>query len=209
MNNCPGRGRGHRPPWLRQARVVVVIVATVGLALLAAACSASQSSSGSDGSPNAGASADAGGSANISSAVSYTNCMRSHGVPGYPDPSSTGQLPVIHNPQKVGVSYGVLTAAVTACQHLWPYQGLTQVQEQQELAVAVKFAGCMRSHGVPNWPDPTTDATSGRVEFVIGLSSGIDPYSSQIDAKAQVCERGVPAYMLPDNPDGVEVVQSS
>jgi hypothetical protein len=32
----------------------------------------------------------------------------------------------------------------------------TQAQIQQEQQDAVRFAGCMRSHGVSNFPDPTT-----------------------------------------------------
>ena len=60
------------------------IIATVVLAVLAAACSsASPSSTGSGG-----------------SAVGYSHCMRSHGVPNYPDPNSSGQLPK-GDPQRI------------------------------------------------------------------------------------------------------------
>ena len=51
------------------------------LALLAAACSGSPSSTGP------GSSSDAGGSANSPSAIAYSQCMRSHGVPNFPDPT--------------------------------------------------------------------------------------------------------------------------
>jgi hypothetical protein len=53
---------------------------------------------------------------------------------------------------------------------------------------AVAFSACMRSHGVPHWPDPTTD-TQGRPGFAISVSSdGFDPHSAQIRAKADECE---------------------
>jgi hypothetical protein len=136
--------------------------------------------------------------------------MRSHGVPDYPDPNSAGQLPKITpgNEAQLGVSESRFNAAQAACQSLWPYQGPTQTQVRQELTDGLKFARCMRSHGVAYWPDPTTDPESGRVEFVIHSSQvGFDPRSPspQILDKAHTCEHGLPAYMLPSSPNGVEV----
>ena len=63
-NDASGRGPGSRPPRSRGTRVAVVITATAGLALLAAACSSSPSST-DPGSPAAG------GSATSSTAVAY------------------------------------------------------------------------------------------------------------------------------------------
>lgn len=48
--------------------------------------------------------------------------MRARGVPDYPDPDSSGQLPKITSGQQVGVSDPRLNAALAACQHSWPYQ---------------------------------------------------------------------------------------
>ncbi len=174
-------------------------------ALLAAACGDGSPSSAASGGSSIGAA-----SATAASAVRYSTCMRSHGVPDYPDPGSSGQLPKITpaNEAQLGVSDSRFTAAQAACQRLWPYQGLTQTQQQQELTDALTFARCMRSHGVPTFPDPTTDPASGRAEFVITPSSGIDPGSAQIHAEARVCERGLPSAMLPGSPDGVEVTVS-
>jgi len=185
MNNCPGRGPGPRRPRPRRARVAAVITVMAAAALLAAACSGSPSSTGSGGSPNAGGSA-------TSQLVAYTQCMRSHGVPDYPGPDSSGQMPKITSGQQVGVSDSRLTAAQGACQDLWPYQAPTQAQQRQQLTDDVKFAQCMRSHGVPNFPDPTS--SDGRVEFVISVSrDGFDPHSPQIIAKAHECQYVLPA----------------
>jgi hypothetical protein len=190
MNHLPVRGPSPRPPRLRRARVAVVITATAGLALVAA-CGASPSSTGSAGSPNA-----AGATSTAAQAVAYTQCMRSHGVPEYPGPDSSGQLQKIGSGQQVGVSDAQLNTASNACQSLWPYQGLTATQQQQELTDMVKFAQCMRSHGVPTLPDPV--ATDGKVEFVISTSkTGINPQSPQIQAKLQECLHVLPAGMRP------------
>ena len=193
--------RPRRPRPTRVASVLSVMVAT---GLFAVACSDAPSFAG------AGRSSSAGGSAISASAVRYTSCMRSHGVPAYPDPNSSGQLPKITpaNEAQLGVSDSRFQTAQTACQALWPYQGPTQAQQRQELTDALRFARCMRSHGVPNWPDPTTDPDSGFVEFVIHSTQvGFDPRSPspQILAKARGCERGLPAYMLPSSPNGVRV----
>jgi hypothetical protein len=173
-------------------------------AALLAACSAGPTSSGS-GDPGNGVSATA------PSAVRYTTCMRSHGVPAYPDPNGSGQLPKITpaSEAQLGVSQSRFTSAQTACQRLWPYQDPTQAQQQQDLADALTLARCMRDHGVPGFPDPTTDTASGRVEFVISASQdGFDPQSPQILGKVRECEHGLPASVLPGSPDGVEVTTS-
>ena len=61
---------------------------------------------------------------------------------------------------------------------------------QQIQTDMLKFAGCMRSRGVPNWPDPTLDR--GRAVFN-PQAVGIDPNSPQISAKMHDCERVFPA----------------
>jgi len=186
MNNClPGCGRGHRSSRLRRARAAAVITVIAAAPLLAVACGGSPSSTGSGGSSNAG------GSANSRSAVNASRCIRSHGVPNFPDPDSSGQIPK-ETSQQLGVSDSMLRAAQRACQDLWPYQAPSQVQQRQQLTDDLKFAQCMRSHGVPNFPDPTN--SDGRVEFVISVSrDGFDPHSPQILARARGCEHVLPA----------------
>lgn len=117
--------------------------------------------------------------------------MRSHGIPDFPDPDSSGQIPKEEIVQ-LGVSGSRLQAAQGACQNLWPYQPLTQAQQRRQLTDDVKFAQCMRSHGVPDFPDPAN--SDGHVEFVISVSrDGFDPHSPQILAKARECQHVLPA----------------
>ncbi len=180
-----------RWPWRsrpRMACTAAAVIGTVGLTLLAAACSSSSPSSGGSDGP-----ANAGGATSSALAASYSQCMRSHGVPAFPDPDSSGTIPKITSGQQVGVSDSQLNAAEGTCQHLWPYQPSNQAQQQQQvLANDLKFARCMRSHGVPNWPDPTNGPHGPR--FVISVSKdGFDPHSAQIAAKAQQCMSVLPA----------------
>jgi hypothetical protein len=162
--------------------------------LLAAACSSgSPSSAGSGGSPNAG------GSANSSSAVAYSRCVRSHGVPDFPDPDSNGQIPkeaVV--PALRGVSESRAKAATNACANLNPAgQGgpTLTAQEQQDY---LKAAACMRSHGITNFPDPTFPG--GRVN--LSIPSSIDTKSRQFTQAAQTCTKLIPAGLPYSRPGG-------
>jgi hypothetical protein len=167
----------------RQSSHAAAVIVTAAASLLAAACGSSPSSTAPASSASAGSTA--------AEAVAYAQCMRSHGVPEYPDPDSSGQLQKIGSGQQVGVSDAQLNTAQNACQKLWPYQALTPAQQQQELTADLKFAQCMRSHGVPTLPDPV--ATNGQVEFVISTSkTGINPHSPQILAKVQECMHVLP-----------------
>jgi len=119
MNHSTSVRRRPRRTWRagpRPARTAAAIVAMAVLALLAAACGGSPPSTGSGGSPAAG------GSATSPSALAYSACMRSQGVPNYPDPDSSGQLPKT-DAQLLGVSTSRYQAAQQACRHLLPTGG--------------------------------------------------------------------------------------
>lgn len=102
--------------------------------------------------------------------------MRANGVPRYPDPASGGRLPK-GDAQAFGVSDSQFHAAQRTCQHLLPTGGSFDEQAheciqagdcppalvQQMLTADRKFAQCMRSHGVPNWPDPTIGPNGGPI----------------------------------------------
>jgi len=115
--------------------------------------------------------------------------VRAHGIPDFPDPDSNGNL----NKEAIrhlGVSDSLLRAATRACANLNP-SNLSPAQQRQQLTDDLKFAQCMRSHGLPNFPDPTS--SDGRVEFVLSVSrAGINPRSPQILAKARECLRVLP-----------------
>jgi hypothetical protein len=137
--------------------------------------------------------------------------MRSHGVPDYPDPEPDGNLPK-GNAQDFGVSNSQYQTAEQACRHLLPttdttfIASLTQCLQtgdcppavvQRALTEGRKLAQCMRSHGVPNWPDPTIDSM-GRPSFqVTAAGISIDSTRSlQMLAKIGHCEIQTGAPLL-------------
>jgi hypothetical protein len=133
--------------WPRQARPsparTAAIIATAASGLLAAACASSPSSTSS--------SAPA---AQQNGLLAFSRCMRSHAVPNFPDPNRSGVLPKSQITQ-LAASSPLFPAAHRACEQLLPNGGQpTQAQAQQAWNDMRNFARCMRSHGVPNRPDP-------------------------------------------------------
>jgi hypothetical protein len=178
---------------LRTGRTLPAVAVAAVVALLVAACDSSPSPS-------------AGGSTTSASAVAFSVCMRSHGVPRYPDPppqAPAGFPAVVGSAHDVGVSQTRLQSAERACYHTLPIDdtklnrlSLAQcellgdcppVLVQQALTQLEKFARWMRSHGVPRWPDPVI-GEGGAPLFVISTSKdGFDPYSPQIETKDNEC----------------------
>ena len=144
MNNSTRVLRRPRRAWPPAARTAAAIIATAALALLSAACSGSPSSTSSGGSSNTS------GSAN-SKALAYARCVRSHGVPDFPDPNSAGEFNKTTMAQ-LSASNSQYQTATQACAHLLPNSGgVSQAVIQQAMDGMRRFAQCMRSDGVSNW----------------------------------------------------------
>jgi hypothetical protein len=162
----------------RRARVLAV---TAAIALLAAACSTTSTDSSGSGTGGSAGSSQAGGStAHQRDLLAYAQCIRSHGVPDFPDPNAQGSF----NTHGINGNSPVVQAAVRTCQHLLPNGGLTQSQQQQALNQLVKYAECMRAHGVPNFPDPQGNGGAG----IIINRHTIDTSSPRYRAAARTCQ---------------------
>jgi hypothetical protein len=111
--------------------------------------------------------------------------MRSHNVPNFPDPDSQGQITISNSTNGIDPHSTTFQAAQTACQTTLRGHGTgarNPQQQAQAQAAVLRYAQCMRSHGLPNFPDP--DSHGG---ISINSSSGIDPASSGYKAAQQVC----------------------
>jgi hypothetical protein len=185
------RSRLVRPPALALA-----LAAALGLAVLASGCGGSPGP-GVAQAPNSGAggSGSTGGSTKGDPAA-YSACMRKHGVPNFPDPDSHGHLKLTFGQGKNGQKTGVdpnspqFRKAQQACQKLLPNGGKPTPQEQaKEQQAALKFSQCMRSHGVPKFPDPKFSPNGG-TQMTIGKD--VDPNSPQFKAAQKACQKLVP-----------------
>ena len=128
-----------------------------GLALIAIVALTSACDSNA---PAASSTASSGGGNNTTAAaqkgVKFAECMRSNGVPKFPDPSASGQFTIdeIANSTSLDTSSPTFTQALGACKSLEPagFEGGTRSTQQQ--SAALKFAQCIRANGVSDFPDP-------------------------------------------------------
>jgi hypothetical protein len=117
--------------------------------------------------------------------------MRSHGVPNFPDPDSSGQIPkeaVISASRSVGTAQ--FQAAGNACEHLapaglGPAPAAVTAQDQQYYLRAI---ACMRSHGFTSMPDPVFSGSSVH----INVPSSVDTSSPQFIQAVHTCEKLIP-----------------
>jgi hypothetical protein len=105
--------------------------------------------------------------------LAYAQCMHSHGLPNFPDPDSSGAIP---KDKIIALGNGPqFQAAERACLHVMPASGLgpekTAIPTRTRLADALSFARCMRAHGFPSFPDPTSQ---GQLTPEMVTATGID-----------------------------------
>ena len=192
------------PRWRRRrCRTAVMAVGLLAVGIAVAACGGPSTpgvATGSTTTTTAGHSA--GGNTHATGLLAYSSCMRSHGVPNFPDPTSSGGIPkqAVISAQSA-VSKSQLTEADNHCAHLLPAGGLSgqpsqtiTVQDQQYYLNAV---ACMRAHGITNFPDPVF--SGGGVSFT--EPPGIDTNSPQFIQANQTCRKLIPAG-LPDSGSG-------
>ena len=171
---------------LRRAGLIITVLA--GLAVFLAACGGGSGGSGSTPSgqgPSSPGSSQTGSSQ--SGAVAFAQCVRSHGVPDFPDPQN-GHFLISGSDQ----SNPNFNSAVQACQHLLGPGGASNgggSNNSQLLA----FAHCMQTHGVPQFPDPT--ANGG-----IGLPQGVNPNSPQFQKAWHECQSKLPGNLQGQQP---------
>jgi hypothetical protein len=182
----------------RQPRsVAATVLAACACALAVAACGGSSGSSWSSGT-NGGSKA-----AQYQSALSFSKCMRSHGLKNFPDPQAGGGgIRVQISPSNgVNPSAPAFQSAQKDCQHLLPGGGPgNQKPSEQDKQQMLALANCMRAHGLTNFPDPTTTRPrvssgapdKGQFLGINGLffnlgAAGLDPQSPAFLRAAQVC----------------------
>jgi hypothetical protein len=165
------------------------------LAVIASGCSGGPKSSGvaSLATTTTTAVATTGGSASagetpLAKAVAYARCMRTHGVPNWPDPVRTPHGDYGFRTTGIDPHSAAFHRAGQACNVLAPEgwstggQQLSIAQQQAWLS----WANCIRSHGVPNFPDPTFPG-GGAVQISRAASS------SQLQSAMNACRSQLPS----------------
>jgi len=93
-----------------------------------------------------------GGNATLSArdrAVKFAACIRAHGVRDFPDPNAKNDFEY-----GVSVTPAVWKQATTACKDLQPPGTLSSKRTAKQQSATLRFAACIRSNGVKDFPDP-------------------------------------------------------
>jgi hypothetical protein len=169
----------------------------VSIGLSAAACGGGSKGSGAT---NAGGTTTtfAGGSTGSTSPGQETQseylqlaqCMRSHGVLNFPDISPTEGMLGALSSAGVDPSSPTFQDALQACKRYNSSANLSPAQSAAQNTEGLEIAQCMRSHGVPNFPDPSTGPLGEQVMNLHG--TGIDPTSPTYQAAQSACQKLYP-----------------
>jgi hypothetical protein len=161
------RAKGGSPQLRRAALRALALAGVVGLFLLASACGDSSGGAkvaqvDTNRSANDSDSSNGSGSGDP---MAYSACMRSHGVPNFPDPDENGRLLVKGGVDGMNTPQG--RKAAEACAHLQPNGGRPRTQLLREMPSLLAYAKCMRTHGVPTFADPDITPDGHHIEFPV------------------------------------------
>jgi hypothetical protein len=163
----------------RNPLAAVTVLCAAGASLALIACGGSGTSTA--------ASAE---SSKATDAARFARCLREHGIEVSASPS--GQID-IHS-HAGAENPNALEAAQNACRRYAPQrkENLTPAERAQAEDAALKFAQCMRSHGV-EVPNPTFSNSGGG--FAIRLRAGpgkLNPSSPGFQAAQKACQSLLP-----------------
>ena len=169
----------------RPGRAGLLAAALACLALLTAACSSSASS-------GTGAGQTSGSTGQ--STLAFSRCMRAHGITAFPDPDAQGQLSLNAGPGTgINPNSPQYKAASNACKHLMPPQmTLNPAQQAKIKAGNLKYAQCMRAHGISDFPDPNSQ---GQLQVQAHPGGDLDPNNPRYQAANRACRHY--QYTLP------------
>lgn len=137
-----------------------------------------------------------------SDALAFSQCMRSHGVANFPDPSGSGGGVQFSFGSGSGINpqSPAFKSAQTSCKHLLPGGGPGSGHPSpQARAQMLQIAKCMRSHGISGFPDPTTtppsnpadySAVIGRNGVFLAVPTSVDTQSPAFKQAATACNFG-------------------
>jgi hypothetical protein len=183
MISIMGRRR-LRTVWLRGAGAAAFLIVT---AAVAGGC-------GNDGGGNSVASvptpsshsAPAGAGSGGGNLAEYAKCLRQNGLPNFPDPNADGTLSV---PQGIDPNSKQFKDADAKCAQYKPPGDPQQNNGQPpgggwSMADKLKYAKCMRDHGVTGFSDPDANGN-----FSMRKGDGPDPDSPQYKAAEEACKQ--------------------
>ncbi len=157
--------------------------------MLLAACGASSTG------PTGGASTSPSAASAVESGVAFSRCIRSHGVPSFPDPKVSGQTVRMGSARTI--ESPAFRSAAHACQRLLPKgPPSSEPPSPRTQSRMLEVSACMREHGIAGFPDPSTSPPSnpaansgvlGRGGDYLAIPKSIDTSSPAFEQAAAVC----------------------
>ena len=183
------RMRTRMPAGLTGPRSLGILTGAAVMAVLVASCGGSSGNGPGVASLGTTTTVKATSSSAQGDPLKYSQCMRAHGVPDFPDPGAGGKLQIsIHPGSDLDPQSAVFQAAQRACASLRPRP--SAAQQQQAAAQALQFAQCMRAHGITNFPDPST--SGGGISIQIKGGTNLDPNSPLFQSAQNACQKYLP-----------------
>jgi hypothetical protein len=170
-------------------RLAVLMAGPLACGLFAAACGSSGSGAAPVASISSSPSASAtssGGSARASM-LAYARCMRAHGISDFPDPDANGDLSLDSKPgSDLDPNNPAYKAANSACKSLLPAR---RPMPKGAKAQNLRYARCMRAHGISDFPDPNPD---GGLRIQASPGGDLDPNNPRYKAANDACKQYLP-----------------
>ena len=149
-----------------------------------------------------GSGASGGTGTNAAAAVhqglKFSQCMRAHGVSDFPDPDASGGID-IQPGSGLDPQSPAFQAAQKACRADMPGGAGGPIKPSKaQFTKALAFAKCMRTHGLPRFPDPLASFPSGTGPIIslAGMlfkpGQGLDPQSPAFLQAASRCGVSLP-----------------
>jgi hypothetical protein len=169
----------------RRPLVVASTVAVAALSLLAAGCGGG----GSPGAARGTISTNPAAATPSNGALAFARCLRSHGLPKWPDPITGGVFDK-SKLRQTGYSVAQVRAVEDGpCKQLLPASPAAPTINAAERIDYLKAAACMRSHGFPSFPDPTFPNSNVH----LGIPSSINQDAPPFRSAATICTKLIPA----------------
>jgi hypothetical protein len=180
-----------QPQMTHTPRALLLTAAALLSGVPVAGCGASSTS------PTGGASASASAASAVESGVAFSRCIRSHGVPNFPDPKVSGHTVRMGSPRTI--ESPAFQSALRSCQRLLP-KGAPgpEASSPQALARMLEVSACMRKHGISGFPDPSASPPSspgnsaliGSGGYYLAIPKSIDTNSPAFERAAAACNFG-------------------
>ena len=134
----------------------------------------------------AGGSGSSGATA-LAQAVAYSQCVRSHGVPNFPDPVQTPSGGYGYRTAGIDPNSAAFQGALQACKALpSPWNSTGQQLSPAQQQAWLNWAQCIRAHGLPDFPDPTFSGSEVH-------DSGVGSSSPQLQQAIDACKSQRPS----------------